>query len=336
MDNLNRVFGNLSPLFGLFSLIPCMMSFAEDGAGGGTGDGDGDGGDGGDGNAAGNAGGEGGSAGAGDAGAGAGAGASSFTWKDKVGVDLANSPTLQKFEDTPEGLQEAVKSHLNLEKLLGHEKVPLPKDENDAEGIARFNKALGVPETAEGYNLIDPTLPEEMKGLTFDKTAFANIVHKYNLTPKQAEGVWKEYTDLSGGIYQKHVADFQTKLAASVNALKGEWGDAYESNVAISDMVVNKFSADKEMNDFVTASLTKSPMGLKFLAKIGAQFAENKVGEFKYTKYSMTPEEAGNEVSKIKGDVNHAYNSEKATTAEHEAAIDFVNRLTAISMGKKL
>jgi len=260
----------------------------------------------------------------------------SFTWKDKVGVDLANSPTLKKFEDTTEGLIESVKSHLNLEQLLGHEKVPLPKDENDAEGIARFNKALGVPETAEGYKLTDPTLPEEMKGLTFDKTAFANIVHKYNLTPKQAEGVWKEYTDLSGGVYQKHVAAFQTNLAESVNALKSEWGDAYESNVAISDMVVNKFSDDKEMNDFVTSSLTKSPMGLKFLAKIGAQFAENKVGEFKYTKYSMTPEEAGNEVKTIKGDPNHAYNNEKATSAEHEAAIDFVNRLTAISMGKKV
>jgi len=50
----------------------------------------------------------------------------------------------------------------------------------------------------------------------------------------------------------------------------------------------------------------------------------------------MTAEEAKNEVARIKSDPAHPYSSEKATEADHQAAVDHVNRLIAISMGKKL
>ena len=50
------------------------------------------------------------------------------TWKANLGTDLRDSPLLQKFEDTPDGLNKAMESHANLEKLLGHDKVPIPKD----------------------------------------------------------------------------------------------------------------------------------------------------------------------------------------------------------------
>ena len=49
------------------------------------------------------------------------------SWKQGLSDDLKNSPLLQKFEDTIEGLSKAFESHANLEKLLGHEKVPIPK-----------------------------------------------------------------------------------------------------------------------------------------------------------------------------------------------------------------
>ena len=255
---------------------------------------------------------------------------SPFTWKDRVGNDFANSPTISKFEDTVEGLQKAMASHLNLEKLLGHEKVPLPKGPEDVEGRARFNKAIGVPEKSDGYELPDPSLPGEMSKLTFDKNAFAQIAHDHNLTPDQAKGLWAKYTELSGNIYQKHATEHQANLDKTMNALRNEWGDAYASKVELAEMVINKFASDKEAGDYITAVLSKDAKSLKFLASIGEQFAENKVGEFRHAKYALSPDEAEAEYSKILSNPDHPYLNEKATQKEHEAAIEYVNRLIGV------
>jgi hypothetical protein len=258
-----------------------------------------------------------------------------FSWKSKVGADLSKAPSLGKFEDTPEGLADIAKSYVSLEKLLSHEKVPLPKGPEDAEGRAMFNKALGVPEVAAGYNLPDASLPGNMANMAFSKEAFQEVVHKHGLTPEQAQGLWKDYTTMSGGIYSSHLAQFQEKLNGNINKLRAEWGDAYAANVELGDMVISKFADDQESGDWLTATLSKDPAGMKFLAKIGAQFSENKVGEFQYKRFALTPDEAKNEIARIKADSAHPYNSEKATEEDHQNAVDHVNRLIAISMGKR-
>lgn len=255
--------------------------------------------------------------------------ASTSSWKTSVRADLRDSPLLQKFEDTPEGLNKALESHANLEKLLGHEKVPIPKDINDVEGWNRFSKALGIPDKAEGYGLADASLPDNMKDITVDKNKFAEIVHAHKLTPSQAQGLWKAYQEINVQTYQRHVEEHQKQLTETVNALKGEWGDAYNTNVELAQTVINKFSTSKDMNDKLTAQLSKDPESIKFLAKIGEQFAENKVGEFQMKRFSLAPDQAESEIQKILRDPDHAYNSSKASDKEHDAAVDYVNSLHA-------
>jgi hypothetical protein len=259
-----------------------------------------------------------------------------FSWKAKVGPDLSKAPSLGKFSDTPEGLAEVAKSYVNLEKLLGHEKVPLPKGPDDVDGRAAFNKAIGVPPTPEQYNLPDAVAPKELGQAAFDKSGFQQVMHKHGLSPDQAKGLWKDYTEMTAGEYTKAMKSYTDTLDQNINALRREWGDAYAGNVELGDMVINKFADDQKMADFLTSSLSKDPAGLKFLAKIGQQFAENKVGEFQYKRFAMTPQEAKNEVLKIKSDPNHPYSNEKATEDDHQAAVDHVNRLISISMGKRV
>jgi len=256
-----------------------------------------------------------------------------FSWKGIVGADLSNSPLLQKFEDGPEGLRKQLESHANLEKMIGQDKVPIPKSPDDVEGWNRLNKALGVPDAAEGYGLPDAELPEGLKGLTFDKQQFADIVHSFKLTPSQAKGLWGAYTKMSMDAYGKVLQSTQTNMTDVVNRLRGEWGDAYESNVELGQTVINKFSDDKETNDWLTSRLASDPRGVKFLAKIGNQFAENKIGEFQFKRFSLAPDEAIAEINKIRGDINGAYMnaSGKFSEEEHQAAVAQVNRLLEVA-----
>lgn len=260
----------------------------------------------------------------------------SFTWKDKLGADLLNSPVVQKFDDSPEGLKKAIESHASLEKLLGHDKVPIPKNADDVEGWNRFSKAMGIPDKAEGYGLADPALPGEMSNLTFNKNQFAEIVHAFKLTPNQAQGLWKAYTEMSAEAYSKYKAQYEDNLKTVVNQLRSEWGDTYDTNIELGQMVINKFAGDKETEDYITSTLSKDPRGIKFLAKLGNQFAENQVGEFKNARFSLAPEQAKDEIDKILKDPKHPYLNDRATPRERDAAVDYVNSLyRIINKGKQ-
>jgi hypothetical protein len=190
---------------------------------------------------------------------------------------------------------------------------------------------MGIPDKAEGYGLPDAAIPESMKGMTLDKNKFAEIAHAHKLTPLQAKGLWETYARENIASYDTAMKAHQEQLVKTVNTLKGEWGDAYQTNVELGQMVINKFSNDQEQNDYITSVLSGDPKGIKFLAKIGEQFAENKVGEFQMKRFSLAPEEAMSEVEKIKNDMDGPYmnQSGKWSSREHQAAIDRVNSLIA-------
>ncbi len=252
-----------------------------------------------------------------------------FSWKSQLAPDYANSPTFQKFPDTKDGFNAAVKSHLSLEQMLGKEKVVIPKDDKDVEAWANLSKALGVPDKPEAYGLPDAEFPDTMKNITMDKARFSKIVHDHKLTPGQAKGLWGAYQEMIKGTYTKAVTDKQTEMQGTINKLRSEWGDAYDTNVELGQMVINKFASDKETQDFVTAAILSNPNGVRFMAKIGNQFAENKIGEFAYQKFSLTPEQAQSEIDTITRDKNHPYNNDKMPKGERQRAIDYVNNLYA-------
>lgn len=250
-----------------------------------------------------------------------------FTWKSHLNPDFANSPTMQKYADTKEGFNDATKAHLELQKMMGYEKVPVPKGPEDKAAMDAFRKAFKIPDKAEGYNLADIEVPENMKDLNFDKKGFAEVVHKRNLTPDQAKSLWGDYTEMVKKQYADASKKYQDEVANAVTQLRSEWGSAYESKVELGQMVINKFSGDQATSDFVTAQLAKDPRGIKFLAKLGDQFAENKIGDFKYQRHSLTPDEIDRELSTIRSNPKHPYNDEKAYPADRDAAIKYVNSL---------
>lgn len=162
-------------------------------------------------------------------------GVTGAAWKSALRPDLANSPFAQKFEDTPDGLNKAMESYGNLEKLLGHEKVPIPKDINDVEGWNRLSKALGVPDKAEGYGLADANIPKDLAqmGLTLNKNEFAEVMHAHKVPPAAVKGIWDIYQQKSIQSYKNAMAEHQKSLTDTINSLRGEWGDAYNTNVEL-------------------------------------------------------------------------------------------------------
>jgi hypothetical protein len=259
-------------------------------------------------------------------------GSVSVGWKEQLPTDIKDSPLLKSYENTAEGMTKAFNGYLSLEKMLGREKIPVPKGDDDTEAWGIFAKAMGVPDKPEGYGLEDAKLPDNLKDMTMDKNEFAQAMLESRVPKASVNKLWKIYQQKNVDALNKAIQKQQQQVTEAVNQLKSEWGDAYNINVELGQQVINRFSTDNAENDWLTAVLTKRPAGIKFLARIGDQFAENKVTEFQIKKNTMSPEGAKEEIDRITKDLEGPYHNhkEKFTAREHQAAVDRVNLLHAV------
>jgi hypothetical protein len=217
----------------------------------------------------------------------------SESWRDSLPEDMRNDTGLSKFSDVS-GL---AKSYMNLEQMLGRDKIPMPVTDEDWGGV--YDR-LGRPEEAAGYEMKTP------EGVTFDETAQNNMramAHKMGLNQKQMEGMsdWV-FTELQG---RKSADDTSTTqaLEESTAALKTEWGEKYDQNVNVALRAVEEFGGD-ELREFLNSSqvggqaLGNHPAMIKMLADIGGKMMESGKLEGSGT-LMQTPEEMQNECNTL-------------------------------------
>ena len=259
-------------------------------------------------------------------------------WHSSLREDLRASNALKKFKGDSEGLNGLLNSYNHLEKLLSHDKVPLPKDfsnpDDPAWGLVK--KAFGIPEDPSGYTF-KPT-----EGVNLDE--FATMAHELDLMPGQAEALLTVFGKLfeNGQVAQQQSQkqaqiNEEVRLTETINQLKSEWGDEYDLNVERGQALINKFSDDEGMNDFITSVLCNDARGVKFLAKIGSQFSENKIGNsFQPDKFGVG-NDTSEDINKLTSDMNSPYwnRNEKYTKKEHEEAVEKVNRLRAMALRRE-
>jgi hypothetical protein len=220
-------------------------------------------------------------------------------------TDLKSHPKIQEFKNA----DDMAKSYLELQSLLGHEKVPIPKDENDELAINMMNKVRGVPEAVDGYELQAPEVPEGMEGMEFGSDMFKEIAFKHKLTPAQAQGLQDDYVKLLSDINSEAAKHYTEAVNEAKAKLTGEWGLAYDRKVKLAQDVMNKYAGSKEAFEHINAKLGADPVALKFLAAVGEQFSEGSLGDTGTTTsgFTKTPAEAKAEYDKIMNDPNDIY-----------------------------
>lgn len=167
---------------------------------------------------------------------------------------------------TPEDL---ALSYKNLEKLLGSEKVPLPKDANDTEGWERLFKAAGRPDAPEAYGLdkVEGADPE------FSKAAAAAF-HKAGLNPQQAAGLVEFYGAQAKAVQEAQDAAFAQQSQLDMGALQKEWGPAYDAKIEAGRRAAKMAGVDGDFLAKMERAVGSAEL-TKFFAKIGEATSES-------------------------------------------------------------
>jgi hypothetical protein len=149
-------------------------------------------------------------------------------------------------------LQKVLGSYTHLEKRVGTGDLP-PKSADEY----KLEKYL-----PEGYE----EKPEAMKPILAK-------MHTLGLTQKQVQGVMGIYGETLGSAL---ATEKQTHQAA-VAALQSEWGDKFKENLATANLVVNAIATPEERAILQQPKYSNDPFLLKFLAKVGAEFREDRL-----------------------------------------------------------
>lgn len=203
-------------------------------------------------------------------------------WRASLPADIRDDPSITKF-DTIEGL---AKSYKNAQVLIGADKVPIPKAEEDWD---RWYKAAGRPDDPAGYEFKAPeTIPEGMVYNAELDNRLAGISHKTGLNKRQADTLRTELLEIvkEGGMEQLQASEAarvanEQSMAEATRALKAEWGNAYDQKAMIAGRAINQLLPPEAAAKLEAAGLGNDPDVVKAFHGMGVKLIGEKqlIGE---------------------------------------------------------
>jgi len=185
---------------------------------------------------------------------------------DSLPEELKTNPTIQKF-DSLEGL---AKSYVNLQGMLGKDKIPIPETEEQWNHV--YNK-LGRPEDPMEYGLKRP----EIEGTEIPKEKFEEflgVAHRLGLNAKQVEGLLEHEVKNITETLQAQKTDLETRIQATEEELRKTWGEKFTEKKNLVERFTLEF-ADDDLREFLRESgLQNDPRLLKLFSNIADKIYE--------------------------------------------------------------
>lgn len=253
----------------------------------------------------------------------------------QLSPDVASNPAMTTFiKDGKMDVGNVVKSYLEAQTLIGKKGMPLPADENDNEGWNRVFDTLGRPKTADEYKfpeLAELNAPEGFKVSDELTKGFRAWAHKAGLNSKQAAMLYKEFMASQIGEFNRLAQEKNDVRSAAETGLRTKYGAAYEQKIANVGKLLKAF-ADQEDAKYFTEGAGNDPRFVRLLSKIAEKMGEDGILGTRQPGFTLSPQEAQAEISKINNDKAHPYWD--AAHLEHAAAVIRMADLLKMASGQ--
>jgi hypothetical protein len=237
-------------------------------------------------------------------------------------VKYQNDTNLQKFTSA----EQVLDSYTELSKKLGKDKAVIPQEGDDFNAqIEEYMSKVGMPETAEGYELKDIDLSELGVEGTIPTAELAKVARELHMTKTQVDGILNFYKDdVIANHNTSSEAVKEARDAAKVE-LRKEYGAKFDENIQKADAVFKEHFP----------SLANSGLGndaglIKDLVKLSANFSEASLGK---TNNSGTKTPAEAKADKFALMATPAYTDQ--LHPEHAATVEKYRALLAMENSGK-
>mgnify|MGYP006242328825 FL=1 len=229
--------------------------------------------------------------------------------------EIRDHPSLQSINDVGNlGL-----SYVNAQRLIGADKIPLPKNPTE-DDLSNIYSKLGRPDEPSGYDIqADGQILTEG-----DVNTYTDIAHKLGLSKAQANGILDYYRSSIQQTTEAMSKDAQQEKQMIEESLKAEWGANYDAKVNQANRAVADIAGEDLLN-MVLEDGTKVGNHPAFI-KAFANFADFKNSVTKEdtisensVNYRMSPADAKAKIDTIMNDRSHAYWDRKNPVARDKA-----------------
>ena len=229
--------------------------------------------------------------------------------------EIRDHPSLQSINDVGNlGL-----SYVNAQRLIGADKIPLPKNPTE-DDLSNIYSKLGRPDEPSGYAIqADGQILTEG-----DVNTYTDIAHKLGLSKTQASGILDYYRSSIQQTTEAMSKDSEQQRQQIEQSLKAEWGADYDAKVTQANRAVSDI-AGEDLLQMVLQDGTKVGNHPAFI-KAFANFADFKNSVTKEdtisensVNYRMSPADAKAKIDTIMNDRSHAYWDRKNPVARDKA-----------------
>jgi hypothetical protein len=241
-------------------------------------------------------------------------------WRTSLPEDIRNHESLKDIKDV-EGL---AKSYVNVQPLIGRDKLILPTEKSTPEEWDKFFTKLGRPSKPEEYDFskvrVNNMVPNEEVVKDFSPTA-----HKIGLSKSQAQGVMEWLMTLGSKELQSLDEELAGKRKAAKDQLTAEYGAALPETLQIARSAALWAGGEDLVKLFDDEGWASNPAMVRALVKVGKAVAEDVLSPaVSGHRGAMTPDQAKKRIAELQTDP--AYYNRSAPT--HEAVIKEISDLS--------
>jgi hypothetical protein len=166
--------------------------------------------------------------------------------------------------DNGPNVEAILKSYQGMEQLVGRkaQAVLPPTEKSTPEEVAEYRKAIGVPESPEGYNLKPEQLPE---GITWDDNVAkkaAELAHKHNVPAAAMQEFMKFDMERAALMNQAAAGMIEAQLEAGRSELQKVWGDKMPEKIELARRAAVTAGVDPTSQGFVDPQVVKAIVNL--------------------------------------------------------------------------
>lgn len=170
--------------------------------------------------------------------------------------------------------QELGKAYMNLEKLVGREKIPVPQSDEDAEGWDRWYKASGRPEALDKYTFNRPKdIPKDLPYDEQAETDFRTWAFANGLSQRQAASLYDGFVAKQLQSHAAYATAQRQAIEKTRADLMREHGAQYDGFVTSATTAMKQYG-DPEFNKFLDETgLGNHPAMIRVFGRVGKELA---------------------------------------------------------------
>lgn len=180
----------------------------------------------------------------------------------------------ERYKADPQGyLQEYAqtvsKSYVHAEGLLGGERIPVPKSDDDEDGWNRWYAATGRPDAPDKYEFKRPELPPDLPYDEEEEKFFRNLAHQAGLSKKQTARIYDGVVARRLQGHGAYVTSEKQARAQTEADLRREHGQQYEGFVSQAKTAIVEFT-DPDFRAYLDQTgLGNDPRMIRVFGRVG-------------------------------------------------------------------